>query len=43
MVRLLITDKQLPVLIRAENRKQKKTAVVEIGDLKCTPSNTKET
>lgn len=32
MVRLLITDKQLPVLVRAENRKWQKTAMVEMGD-----------
>jgi len=32
MVRLLITDKQLPVPIRAENRKWKKMATVEMGD-----------
>lgn len=37
-VRLLITDKQLPVLIRAENRKSKKTAVVETGNISSVPS-----
>lgn len=30
MVRLLISDKQLPVLIRAVNRKWKKTEMVEM-------------
>lgn len=37
MVRLLITDKQLPVLIRAGNRKWKKTATVETGDISEVP------
>lgn len=37
MVRLLITNKQLPVLIRAENRKRKKTATVEMAGILSVP------
>lgn len=40
MIRLLISDKQLPVLIWAVNRKWKKTEMVERHH-KCIPSDTK--
>lgn len=37
MVRLLIPDKQLPGLIRAENRKWKKMATVQTGNISSVP------